>query len=76
VPDQLATWFITPYVMYCYITMPFGLKNVGTTYQRTMLRCLRYQIGRNIHEYLDDITVMSKKKNDLVTDLQEIFNNL
>jgi hypothetical protein len=76
VPDQLATWFITPYVMYCYITMPFGLKNVGTTYQRTMQRCLRYQIGRNIHEYLDDITVMSKKKNDLVTDLQEIFNNL
>jgi hypothetical protein len=41
-----------------------------------MQRCLRYQIGRNIHEYLDDITVMSKKKNDLVTDLQEIFNNL
>jgi len=34
--DQLATSFITPYGTYCYITMPFGLKNAGATYQRTM----------------------------------------
>ena len=32
--DQLATSFITPYGSYCYVTMPFGLKNAGTTYQR------------------------------------------
>ena len=31
--DQLATSFITPYGTYCYITMPFGLKNAGATYQ-------------------------------------------
>jgi hypothetical protein len=35
-PDQIKTFFITPYGAYCYITMPFGLKNVGATYQRTM----------------------------------------
>jgi hypothetical protein len=23
--DQLATSFITPFGMYCYVTMPFGL---------------------------------------------------
>ena len=34
--DQLATSFITPYGLYCYVTMPFGLKNTGTTYQRCM----------------------------------------
>ena len=34
--DQLATSFITPYGSYCYVTMPFGLKNVGATYQRCM----------------------------------------
>ena len=27
--DQLATSFITPYGSYCYVTMPFGLKNAG-----------------------------------------------
>jgi hypothetical protein len=34
--DQIKTSFITPYGAYCYITMPFVLKNAGTTYQRTM----------------------------------------
>ena len=34
--NQLATSFITPYGSYCYVTMPFGLKNAGATYQRCM----------------------------------------
>ena len=67
--DQKATSFITPYGTYCYITMPFGLKNAGATYQRTMQRCLHNQIGRNVHVYVDDIAVMSKKGNDLISDL-------
>jgi hypothetical protein len=32
-PDQIQTSFITPYGAYCYVTMPFGLKNAGATYQ-------------------------------------------
>jgi hypothetical protein len=31
--DQLATSFITPFGSYCYVTMPFELKNTGATYQ-------------------------------------------
>jgi hypothetical protein len=56
--------------------MPFGLKNAGATYQRTMQKCRADQIGRNIHAYMDNIAVMSKKKDDLIADLQETFNNL
>ena len=67
--DQLATSFITPYGTYCYITMPFGLKNAGATYQRTMQWCLHDQIGRNVHAYVDDIAVMSRKGNNLISDL-------
>src|SRR5215216_546685 len=74
--DQLATSFTTPYGMFCYVTMPFGLKNAGATYQRTMQYCLNDQIGRNIHAYVDDIAVMSKKSNNLISDLKETFDNL
>jgi hypothetical protein len=31
--DQLATPFITPFGMYCYVTMSFDLRNAGATYQ-------------------------------------------
>jgi beta-glucosidase/6-phospho-beta-glucosidase/beta-galactosidase len=31
--DQLVTSFITLFETYCYVTMPFGLKNAGATYQ-------------------------------------------
>ena len=56
--------------------MPFGLKNVGATYQRCMQRCLNEQISRNVHVYVDDIAVMCRKKADLLEDLQETFDNL
>jgi hypothetical protein len=74
--DQLATSFVTPYGTYFYVTMMFGLKNAGATYQRTMQKCPVDQIGRNIHAYMDNIAVMFKKQDDLIADLQETFSNL
>ena len=44
--DKLATSFITLFRSFCYVTMPFGLKNVGATYQRCMTKCFRDLIGR------------------------------
>jgi hypothetical protein len=68
--------FITPYGAYCYITMPFGLKNAGATYQQTMQRCLQGQIGRNVHAYVDDVVVKTKQSGTLLDDLKETFANL
>ena len=34
--DQLVTSFITPYGSYCYVTMPFGLKNSPTKSTRSI----------------------------------------
>ena len=74
--DKVKTSFITPFGTFCFVTMPFGLKNAGATYQRTMQRCLHDQLGRNVHAYVDDIAVMSKKKETLISDLEETFANL
>jgi hypothetical protein len=37
---------------------------------------LENQIGRNIEAYIDDIVVKSKKREDLLDDLKETFDNL
>jgi hypothetical protein len=43
--DQLATSFITPFGSYCYVMMPFGLKNARATYQQCVLKCFKKLIG-------------------------------
>src|SRR4051812_17668395 len=74
--DQIKTSFITPFGTICYKTMRFGLKNAVATYKRTMQHCLNNQIRRNVHVYIDDIAVMSKKRDTLISDLYETFASL
>nr|AAX96316.1 retrotransposon protein, putative, Ty3-gypsy sub-class [Oryza sativa Japonica Group]ABA91738.1 retrotransposon protein, putative, Ty3-gypsy subclass [Oryza sativa Japonica Group] len=74
--DCLKSSFITPFGAYCYITMPFGLKNAGATYQRMIQRYFSTQIGRNVEAYVDDVVVKTKQKDDLITDLEETFTSI
>src|SRR3954463_3400058 len=71
--DKEHTSFITPYGVFCYRTMPFGLKNAGATYQRMMQSCLKDQIGRNLKVYVDDIVIKTYDANTLLDDLRETF---
>jgi hypothetical protein len=74
--DQLATSFITPFGMFCYDTMPFGLRNAGATYQRCMQHVFRDHIRRTVEAYVDDIVVKTRKADDLVGDLNITFGCL
>jgi hypothetical protein len=74
--DQLATLFITPFGMYCYVTMSFGLRNAGATYQRCMQHVFGDHIRRTIEAYVDDIVVKTRKADDLVNDLRTTFGSL
>jgi hypothetical protein len=74
--DQLATSFITPFGMYCYTTMPFGLRNAGATYQRCMNHVFGEHIGRTVEAYVDDIVVKMRKASDLLSDLETTFKCL
>jgi hypothetical protein len=74
--DQLATSFITPFGMYCYVTMSFGLRNAGATYQQCMQHVIGDHIRRTVEAYVDDIVVKTRKADDLVNDLRVAFNCL
>jgi hypothetical protein len=74
--DQLATSFITPFGMYCYTTMPFGLRNAGATYQRCMNHVFREHIDRTVEAYVDDIVVKMRNASDLLSDLETTFKCL
>jgi hypothetical protein len=60
IDDEEKTAFITPFEIFCYTKMAFGLKNGGATYQKCVHTVLEGQIGRNIEAYIDDIVVKSK----------------
>jgi hypothetical protein len=74
--DQLVTSFITPFGMYYYVTMPFVLRNARATYQRCMLHVFGEHIGSTVEAYIEDIVVKSKRRGDLIQDLEIAFSCL
>jgi hypothetical protein len=62
VEDEEKMAFITPYGVFCYQVMPFGLKNAGATYQRMMQNCLGKQIGRNVQAYINDMVITTRRR--------------
>ena len=71
--DQERTAFVTPIGNYHYKVMPFGLKNVGATYQRMMAKMFKSQLEKNIEIYIDNMVVKSKVESEHVNDLGNIF---
>jgi hypothetical protein len=76
IDDEEKIAFITPFRIFCYTKMAFGLRNGGATYQKCVHIIFEAQIGRNVEAYIEDIVVKSKKQGDLLHDLKETFNNL
>ncbi|GKV46573.1 hypothetical protein SLEP1_g53545 [Rubroshorea leprosula] len=74
--DQEKTAFYAGDAIYCYVMMPFGLKNAGATYQKLVQIIFKLQIGRNIEVYVDDMIVTSVQAEDHIDDLRETFQNL
>ncbi|GKD69202.1 reverse transcriptase domain-containing protein, partial [Tanacetum coccineum] len=56
--------------------MPFGLKNVGATYQRLVDNAFEGQVGRNLEVYVDDLVIKSHTEDELVRDIVETFRAL
>ena len=74
--DQEKIVFVTPVGNYHYKVMPFGLKNVGSTYQRMITKMFEPQLGKNVEVYIDDMVVKSKLVSEHLADLTNIFEIL
>nr|GEV07223.1 reverse transcriptase domain-containing protein [Tanacetum cinerariifolium] len=74
--DEEKTTFITSQGIFCYSKMPFGLKNVGATYQRLVDKAFQKPIGINLKVYVDDMVIKSRTKQEIVRDIKETFRTL
>lgn len=74
--DEEKTSSIAPLGVYCFVRMPEGLKNEGSTFNRAIDKILGPQKGRNVSAYVDDVVVKSSKKETHTDDLREPFDNL
>ena len=74
--DQKKTAFVTPTGNYYYKVVPFGLKNVGSTYQRMVTKMFEPQLGKSIEVYIDDIVVKSKIVSKHMANIRNIFEIL
>lgn len=71
--DQEKTTLTTPWGTLMYVKMPFGLMNVGATFQRAMDIVFAHEVGRFIVIYLDDITLYSKYNEEHPMHLRRFF---
>lgn len=74
--DAPKTAFMTNTKNYHYEVMSFGLKNAGTTFQRSMDATFSQQIGRNLEVYIDDLVAKTKEGRSHADDLEEILSQV
>ena len=56
--------------------MPFGLKNVGATYQRAATTLFHDIMHRDVEVYVDDMIVKSQDRADHLATLQRFFERI
>merc|ERR1712055_232994 len=72
--DIPKTAVITPFGLWEFLRMPFGLRGAAQTFQRFMDRVT--QGLRNIFVYMDDILIASESAADHQDDLRALFQRL
>jgi hypothetical protein len=71
--DAEKTAFQTSIGNFYYTVMLFGLKNARATYQRTMTTIFHDMMHRKIEDYVDDVVVKSKTREDHLEILRKVL---
>jgi hypothetical protein len=74
--DRKHTAFVIMDGLYCYVVMPYDLKNALPTFVRAMSKTFGDLIRDRIEVYVDDIVVKTKRGSTLVEDLTLVIDKL
>ncbi|BHF83527.1 hypothetical protein SprV_0902667000 [Sparganum proliferum] len=74
--DREKTAFAVPSGLYEFETMPFGLANAPSTFQRLMNQVLSQLIPNSCLVYMDDIIVLGKDFDNHLANLRSVFLSL
>jgi hypothetical protein len=74
--DRKHIAFVTVDGLYCYVVMPYGLKNALPTFVRAMSKTFGDLIRDKVEVYVNDIVVKTKRGSTLVEDLTLVFDRL
>jgi hypothetical protein len=74
--DEENTTFITVDGLFCYVSMPYGLKNALPTFMRAMHKAFGDLIRDLVEVYVDDIIVKVKSRASLLDNLALVFDRL
>ena len=74
--DMEKTTFVTMWGIFCYKVMPFGLKNVGATYQRAMVTLFHDMLHKEIEVYVDDMITKYRERESHPANLRKLFERL
>ena len=71
--DQEKTAFTTPWSTFMYVKIPFGLMDVGATFQCAMDIAFAGEIGKFVVIYMDDIMVYSRSDREHIHHLEKFL---
>jgi hypothetical protein len=74
--DEEHTAFITVDSLFCYVSMPYSLKNALPTVVRAMHKTFGDLVRDLIEVYVDDIVVKIKSRASLLDNLALVFDSL
>ena len=72
--DRENTTFATPWGTFMYARMPFGLTNIGATFQRDMDLAFVGNTNKFVVIYLDDLTIFSISNKKHLKQLRKVFH--
>jgi hypothetical protein len=74
--DEENTTFITVDGLFCYVSMPYGLKNALPAFVRVMHKTFGDIIRDLVEVYVDDIIIKVKSRASLLDNLALVFDRL